>query len=705
MKTCSCVLPALLCISAFASAAPADFPAANGLGPDKCSVLTGWEERAPHAPGTHVYGFRLAPLDGTAPFDVYFGPEGDLLDPGRREALGIQEKDWSGKTVDQEPEPALPAAKALSAPPVPVEWGASLELTLPPVDMAKILLEDDAAKGVERIGIVRDLDVPVSIMEDAASEGAWRQTPDGGWIWSLCIRSTGAFGQRIHFTELALPEAVRLIVYNDTQPEEAYGPFESAQDFWTPTCFGEGVTIECYAASGASRRGLYLEIDRTTHNYKDLLELAKAGTCNNDLACFPEWTTVSYGVGGIGSIGDTGSLWCTGSLVADAVQGTQIPYFLTANHCVGSVSEASSIEVYWLYQRSTCNGVTPAVLSVPRTTGGADFLASSTVNSGTDFTLLRLRNTPPSGVSYLGFRTEAPGVGENVLCIHHPQGEHKRISFGTKTESGSPALGGVPMEPYARFHEVLWNDGTTEPGSSGSPLMLLSSGKIIGQLYGGRASCSAVAEPDYFGRFDVTYPVIEQYLGPEDVFVVVPDLFGRTQAEAVAVLQALGLTVGVVNTAFSDTVPEGHILAQDVAPDVSVLLGTAVGFTLSNGPAHVVPEVVGLEQAEAEAAVLAANLVLGTITEVYSVAVPAGRVISQDPAAGTLVKGGSAVNLHVSKGAEPCDVNASGTVDVADVQQVLDAALLRKVWVNEDLDGSATVDAADIQLIVNALQK
>ncbi|MCH7534776.1 MAG: T9SS type A sorting domain-containing protein [Bacteroidetes bacterium] len=48
--------------------------------------------------------------------------------------------------------------------------------------------------------------------------------------------------------------------------------------------------------------------------------------------------------------------------------------------------------------------------------------------------------------------------------------------------------------------QVVWNDGSTEIGSSGSPLFNTKH-QIIGQLYGGEASCSTMSNPDYFGRF------------------------------------------------------------------------------------------------------------------------------------------------------------------------------------------------------------
>ena len=71
-----------------------------------------------------------------------------------------------------------------------------------------------------------------------------------------------------------------------------------------------------------------------------------------------------------------------------------------------------------------------------------------------------------------------------------------------------------PAQAPERYHEIHWQEGTTEPGSSGCPLFTRGNPLIIGQLYGGYASCSAANEPDYFGRFDVTYPVIEKWLSP-----------------------------------------------------------------------------------------------------------------------------------------------------------------------------------------------
>ena len=74
----------------------------------------------------------------------------------------------------------------------------------------------------------------------------------------------------------------------------------------------------------------------------------------------------------------------------------------------------------------------------------------------------------------------------------------------------------------------------------------------------------------------------------------------------------------------------------------------------SSGPAAQlsVPNVVGDPQAAATAAITGAGLTVGTVTQATSTTVVAGGVVSETPAAGTSVAGGSAVALVVSTGPE-----------------------------------------------------
>jgi hypothetical protein len=506
----------------------ADFLKSQGYPPDEYKVLLTWNEACPKAPRALVAGYHVLPLDGSKPFDLYSDSAGLLLDGKRLAELGIRFKNWDLRPKEAPAEAALAGAKSVAARPAPVgvKNGVRPEkvVELPAIDIAKVMQEDQAAnatpeKGVARIGVFRDLPTPLEIAPAKAGPGAWTALPDGGRLWAATIRSPGALGQRVHFPVLRLPRGGQVVVYNAGDPSESYGPYQGFypgdRDFWSPTCFGESVVVECSVAAGIDAGNVALKADRITHIYRsfETLQWMQAGWCNLDVTCYPEWQTSSLGVGGIGTIGVAGSLWCTGSLLVDTDPATRIPYFLTANHCVrgqdGSRG-ASYIEVYWLYQTDTCNGTPPVPTWVPRTTGGADYLGGSGgnahVGTGNDFTLLRLRQAPPPEVSYLGWSLLGPALGSEVTCIHHPWGDFKRIAFGNLTERDNP----FPD----LYHEVTWHDGTTEPASSGSPLMLRATQQVIGQLWGGDASCDYLDGPDHFGRFNVTFPVVRSYLDP-----------------------------------------------------------------------------------------------------------------------------------------------------------------------------------------------
>jgi RHS repeat-associated protein len=74
----------------------------------------------------------------------------------------------------------------------------------------------------------------------------------------------------------------------------------------------------------------------------------------------------------------------------------------------------------------------------------------------------------------------------------------------------------------------------------------------------------------------------------------------------------------------------------------------------------VVPHVLNLTQAEAETAILAAQLTLGTVTQESSPTVPAGKVKSQNPGAGLYLAKGTPVDLVISTG--PAMVNVPDVV-------------------------------------------
>ena len=91
-----------------------------------------------------------------------------------------------------------------------------------------------------------------------------------------------------------------------------------------------------------------------------------------------------------------------------------------------------------------------------------------------------------------------------------------------------------------------------------------------------------------------------------------------------------------------------------------------------------VPNVVGMTQAEAATAITTAGFIVGAVTEQNNDTVPAGQVISQDPAAGSSAIPNSAVALVVSKGSEPTTVT-SFAINNGDSSTVSTAVTLNNI--------------------------
>jgi hypothetical protein len=206
---------------------------------------------------------------------------------------------------------------------------------------------------------------------------------------------------------------------------------------------------------------------------------------------------------------------CTGTLLADTVANTQIPYFYSANHCfAGGINGipvqnfetvASSLNTYWKYEATSCgSGVQADKVLLA---GGSDFLYS---NATTDAMLLRLRNAPPSGSEFAGWDSTALAASSSVIGIHHPGGDAKKVSLGQQISSNASLI------------TVGWLSGTTEGGSSGSGIFTTESGgyRLRGGLYRGSAQCANsgsltnTANRDEYSRFDVVFPNISQFLSP-----------------------------------------------------------------------------------------------------------------------------------------------------------------------------------------------
>ena len=140
--------------------------------------------------------------------------------------------------------------------------------------------------------------------------------------------------------------------------------------------------------------------------------------------------------------------------------------------------------------------------------------------------------------------------------------------------------------------------------------------------------------------------------GPETKMVQVPKVVDEKEADAEKAIEDAGLIVKKEFEA-SDDVEAGRVISVSPDEGTEVEEGAEVTITVSTGPEKKmvsVPQLVGKEASEAEAALTGAGLV-GSASEQYSDK-PAGQVISQSPLNGEQVEEGSTVSYVVSLGPE-----------------------------------------------------
>lgn len=104
-----------------------------------------------------------------------------------------------------------------------------------------------------------------------------------------------------------------------------------------------------------------------------------------------------------------------------------------------------------------------------------------------------------------------------------------------------------------------------------------------------------------------------------------------------------------VHPSFTPDIPGNYLIGLTVSDGAATSSPDTVAVSVSV-PFVVVPDVVGMVQANAEAAIVAAGLTVDAVTTANSDTVAAGSVISQSPVAGSSVSSGSAVSLVISLG-------------------------------------------------------
>ena len=351
---------------------------------------------------------------------------------------------------------------------------------------------------------------------------AWSALADGSSIAVAELSVPSSKGLRLAVSPQSLPVGVELRVTAANGLGPVFGPFSRAQinadrlgvispeanaPYWLPAVGGDTVRLELATAANVNLHGTALSITSVSvlidapreSAAKDLSDVGSSGACNIDISCSDSPlspTVAKY----LFTDGQGSTFLCTGGLLNDT-GNTGTPWFITAAHCVDSGSEASTMQFYWNFRSSSCGGgpITP----LSETFGGATLLSTSEVY---DTSFMRLNQAPPTSAR-AGWNGQEVTQVQNVTGIHHPSGDLQKISFGQLI-----AYTGIIDPAVDDSHFVIeWQNGVTEPGSSGSGIFNTSN-QLLGVLTGGFSSCDVPDGQDFYGRFDKMFATLDDWL-------------------------------------------------------------------------------------------------------------------------------------------------------------------------------------------------
>ncbi|MCX6280123.1 MAG: T9SS type A sorting domain-containing protein [Bacteroidetes bacterium] len=391
---------------------------------------------------------------------------------------------------------------------LPPEDGNIVTINAPALE--SVLIEDQLNPVPYRFAINMPVDIGVSSIQQS------RTIENATEIWRLTINAPGAFGLTLYFDRFEMPAGAKLFVYNP-QRTQALGAFTSLNNnkhstFATGLINGDKLTLEYNAPVGASLPLLHIsEIAWAYRGYGQPdgvnTGFGSSGPCEVNINCSEgsAWKLQKRSVTRIQVKRGLATLFCTGSVVNNTLNDGK-PYILTADHCGKKSSELDISQWIFYFNYEGLNCPNPVAEPYLSSMTGATKIANGGNEGadGSDFFLVLLESAIPDSfnVYYNGWSRETSPSTSGV-SIHHPQGDIKKVST-YKTPLQPAYWSGDSKLAHWR---VVWAEtanghGTTEPGSSGSPLFD-AQGRIVGTLTGGDSQCdsSKLGLPDYYGMF------------------------------------------------------------------------------------------------------------------------------------------------------------------------------------------------------------
>jgi lysyl endopeptidase len=361
--------------------------------------------------------------------------------------------------------------------------------------------------------------------------GAVQAADDGGFVYTTAVRSEGARSLRVHISDMSLPANTELFVFSEEG--EAFGPYadtgpDGTGEFWTPSVNGSELFVQVRHYGVAVREDLvstWFVIDQVGHIDPAAVELGVVGEYGIGQQCYEAECIENASCSDTGHMGGAESAvahyqfvkkpyvyLCSGGLLADSDPGSEIPYFLTANHCVSRQKDANSAEFYFDYTKPCGTDCGNAETDAIKVAGGGTILST---NSTGDYTLMQIRGAVPAGRLFLGWTNAAIAYndGAHLFRLSHPSGGPLAYStHDVDTQKGT--CGSWPRGNWIYSTDTF---GATEGGSSGS-VVLNAEGRVVGQLSGGcgtnvQDDCDNVNNATVDGALAAYFGQVSPWLG------------------------------------------------------------------------------------------------------------------------------------------------------------------------------------------------
>ena len=356
----------------------------------------------------------------------------------------------------------------------------------------KALMAEDIERRAEGPGPVR-MAVGRPVSGDLETVGAWVTLRDGRRVWQAVFRAATAEHLSLSFPEAALPEGAEMWLEATDGRHALARPLTHRDarhgELWTPLVQGDELRAVLVLPPGA---GAHLSLGAVHAGYRPIGAPPPQGSCNIDVAC-PESDGWEEEIAAAAVYGMGGDYWCSGAMLTNTAED-ETPLFATADHCGVRSSNAASLVVYWNYQSPSCGDLS----------GGRadDWQIGATLRarvSDADWSLVELDDAPDPAwnVSWAGWDRRDQAT-QAAVAIHHPGTDEKAISFEDDPTRVTDAYGNAANANGTHIRVIDWDLGTTEGGSSGSPLFS-EEHRVVGVLTGGDAACGN-DESDWYGR-------------------------------------------------------------------------------------------------------------------------------------------------------------------------------------------------------------